>query len=416
MTYHNFQDMPEDLRVRVNAALDVLFANRLPGQTWRPLAEAINSQFPEIDFEAEFVRDVFRRRSKRHKSPDEQIIYDADTPVIRDFESENQLLRVSNQRLFAQLTSAKDRLEDLVRATIDGARDAALSLGPIGPTKLQYTEKRFKDSEAALWHLTDWQGGKQTTSYNSEVMVERVMNFCKKAKLITEIQRADHPVKDCVICFGGDMVEGLFNFPTQPFEIDGTIFRQYVRVSRLIVQVVQYALAMYDHVTVVAEWGNHGRMGSKLAAVPRADNIDRMCYELARQLLENEPRLSWEDCPEDIQRVEVGEYRALLIHCDEVGRNGYASPMTIVNHINRWRSGSYDWDFRDVYGGHYHTHYELALANGSGAFFGTGSTESDNRYARDMMAASARPSQRLHFIDKERGRVSAQYKVYVETE
>jgi hypothetical protein len=44
----------------------------------------------------------------------------------------------------------------------------------------------------------------------------------------------------------------------------------------------------------------------------------------------------------------------------------------------------------------------------------TGSTESDNRYARDNMAATAIPAQRLHFIAKQRGRVSAQYKIYLE--
>ena len=67
-------------------------------------------------------------------------------------------------------------------------------------------------------------------------------------------------------------------------------------------------------------------MGSKRDAIPRSDNIDRMCYELARRLLEKEPRLTWNDSAEDIQRVEIGNYRALLMHGDEVGRGGYAGP------------------------------------------------------------------------------------------
>jgi hypothetical protein len=141
-----------------------------------------------------------------------------------------------------------------------------------------------------------------------------------------------------------------------------------------------------------------------------------MTYELARQILmsSGEKRLIWEDCPEDIQRVEIGNYRALLIHGDEIGRNGYASGNTIVNHVNRWRSGSYNWDFRDVYVGHYHTHYQSSLADGAGAVYGTGSTESDNRYASVGLASSAVPSQRLHFIDPNRGRVTAQYQVWLD--
>jgi hypothetical protein len=214
--------------------------------------------------------------------------------------------------------------------------------------------------------------------------------------------------------FGGDMVEGLFNFPTQAFEIDATLFEQYVTVSRLLVEVVRYALAHYEKVTVVAEWGNHGRIGSKRDNVPRSDNFDRMCYELARQLLAGEKRLTWQECPDDIQRVQIGNYKALLIHGDEVGRNGFASPSAIVQHANRWRSGAYDWDFRDVYIGHYHTHAEWPMANGQGSVYQTGSTESDNRYAGVMLAASATPSQRLHFIDPTKGRVTAAYKVWLD--
>ena len=253
-----------------------------------------------------------------------------------------------------------------------------------------------------------------TTSYNSEVMAERVIRFCHKAESITKIQRADHPVRRCYILFGGDMGEGLFNFPTQAFEIDATIFGQYVSVSKLIVQTVQFALRVYDHVTVVAEWGNHGRIGSKRDAVPRSDNFDRMIYELSRQLLAGESRLTWEDCPEDIQRVEIGAYRALLIHGDEVGRGGFASRNTMIGHGNRWKAGAYPWSFRDIYIGHYHVHAQEPLADGLGSLYWTGSTESDNRYARDMLAASASPSQRLHFIDKERGRVSAIYQIWLE--
>mgnify|MGYP006285656443 CR=1 FL=1 len=327
---------------------------------------------------------------------------------------EVKYLRKANERLQFQLAQAKERTERLIQVTQEAAFDAMLMAGPLKPIPAPEKDKRRARPEVALWHLTDWQGAKLTTSYNSNVMRERVIRFTDKAIKITNIQRADHPVNSCVIAFGGDMVEGLFNFPTQAFEVDATIFEQYVSVSRLLVDVVRIALANFETVDVVAEWGNHGRIGSKRDNVPRSDNFDRMCYELARQLLADEPRLMWRECPDDVQRIEIGNYRALLIHGDEIGRNGFASPNTIVQHMNRWRSGAYDWDFRDVYVGHYHTHAEWPLANGLGSVYQTGSTESDNRYARDNLAASATPSQRLHFIDPSKGRVTATYKVWLD--
>jgi hypothetical protein len=323
-------------------------------------------------------------------------------------------LRQALLRIQKQLKKAKERTEELVETTQQAAFDAMLTYGPIKNVAAPEIDKRKSKTEVALWHMTDWQGAKRTTSYNSEIMRKRVLEFAQKAVRITDIQRADHPVKDCTIMFGGDMVEGLFNFPTQAFEVDATLFEQYVNVSRLCVDVVRFALENYEKVTVVAEWGNHGRIGSKRDNVPRSDNFDRMCYELARQLLQAETRLIWQECPEDIQRVQIGNYKALLIHGDEVGRNGFASPGAIVQHANKWRSGSYPWDFRDVYIGHYHTHAEWAMANGQGSVYQTGSTESDNRYAGVMLAASATPSQRLHFVDPERGRVTAAYKIWLD--
>ena len=287
-------------------------------------------------------------------------------------------LRRALMRVQKQLLQAKQRTDELVEVTHQAAHDATLAMGPITPVKAPELTKHKKKPEVALWHLTDWQGAKKTPSYNSQVMVERVMNFAEKAVKISDIMRADHPVNDCVIMFGGDMVEGLFNFPSQAFEIDATLFEQYVNVSKLLVDVVRYALANYQKVTVVPEWGNHGRIGSKRDNVPRSDNFDRMCYELARQLLKDEKRLTWQECPDDIQRVEIGNYKALLIHGDEVGRNGFASPAAIVQHANRWKSGAYDPGFawRDLYIGHYHTHAEWPMANGLGSVYQTGSTES----------------------------------------
>jgi hypothetical protein len=326
-------------------------------------------------------------------------------------------LRQALMRVQQQLLQAKQRTNELVEVTQQAAHDAVLAMGPIAPVQPKEAVKdKKKKAEVALWHLTDWQGAKKTPSYNSKIMHQRVMSFAEKAVRITDIMRADHPVNDCVIMFGGDMIEGLFNFPGQAFEIDATLFEQYVTVSKLIVDVVRYALTNYNKVTVVSEWGNHGRIGSKRDNVPRSDNFDRMCYELARQLLAQEKRLTWQECPEDIQRVEIGNYRALLIHGDEVGRNGFASPGAIVQHANRWKSGAYDpsFDWRDLYIGHYHTHAEWAMANGLGSVYQTGSTESENRYAGVMLAASATPSQRLHFVDPVKGRVTAAYKVWLD--
>lgn len=323
-------------------------------------------------------------------------------------------LRDANERL----RKAKVTSETVAIAAFEGAKSAVLAQerSAVQPYKSPKSTKSDAKAEVALWHLTDWQGAKKTISYDSEVMIERAHRFVDKALKITDIQRHDHPVKEATILLGGDMIEGLFNFPTQPYEIDATLFDQFVNVADLLDQVMRRASAHYDSVKVVAEWGNHGRLGSKRDAVPRSDNADRMTYQLASVMGRDLKNVEWSIVADDIQRFEIGNYRALLIHGDEIGRSGYASPPTIANHVAKWKSGSYrvdgvPWAFRDCYVGHYHQHQQHPTPDGEGAVFFTGSTESDNRYARDSMAASAVPSQRLHFIDPRKGRVTAQYQV-----
>lgn len=324
-------------------------------------------------------------------------------------------LRAQVDRLQGRVRKYQREHEALVDAVREGMREAFAGFGPLPRVAAPKLGRSKGKAEAALWHLTDWQASKLTSSYNTKVMGERVRRFCDKAERLTAIQRADHSVQTGVVLFGGDAIEGLFNFPSQPFEIDNTLFAQFAAAARLEAEVVRRALGLYKEVIVVQEWGNHGRVGNKRAVVPPSDNVDRMCYELAREILSVDgvlpDRLTWVDSEEDVQRVQVGNYRALLIHGDEVGRNGFASPQTMLRKCSDWKAGAYPWSFKDVYCGHYHNHSEWELPDGTGSLFYTGSPESDNRYARITMASSSQPSQRLHFIDPDKGRVTAQYKV-----
>lgn len=330
-------------------------------------------------------------------------------------------LREALRRANERIKKTKVSSDSVAEAAFQGAYDAVLATErPKVPLYVPRTKGAHKvlKPETALLHLTDWQGAKRTVTYNTEVMRQRVRQVVANAISLVEIQRMDHPVEHIRVLLGGDMIEGLFNFPTQPYEIDATLFEQFVNVATLLDEVARTLAAAFVTVEFIAEWGNHGRIGSKRAAVPKADNADRMTYQLASAMTKDIPNVTWSISDEDIQRVEVGNYRALLIHGDEVGRNGYASPTTLVKHVTAWKAGGYTtslgepWDFRDAYMGHYHTHAQWPLPDGGGNLFQTGSTESDNRYARDNLAVTATPSQRLHFIDPRKGRVTAQYQVW----
>ena len=314
-----------------------------------------------------------------------------------------------------QLAKAKQRNDELAEAVIQAAKDAMIAFGPIQSVKEPIKDIRKTKAEAALIHATDWQLGKRTSDYDSDVARKRVMQFAEKIVRITEIQRADHPVKDCIVMFGGDMLEGVQIFPGQAFQVDSTLFTQWVNVSRLMVDFVRYLLTHFEKVIVHSEHGNHGRIGSKRDGLPQQDNTDLMAYRMSASLLENEKRLTWDIDLEDIKKITYQNYKAILIHGDEIGRNGFASPMSIVRHADRWRSGALEnFDFTTCFVGHYHQNQEWQMANGLGSVIMTGSTESSNRYARDLLASNGTPSQRLMFLDGLKGRVTANYRVWLD--
>lgn len=320
-----------------------------------------------------------------------------------------------------QLADVKKKRDDFTAAVVQAAHDAMLSSGPLPKISKPLLKKSKGKAEVALLHSTDWQLGKQTLSYDTKECERLVKQSIDKTIKLTNIQRADHPVNEIVVMFGGDIVENTTIFPSQVYEVDSDVMAQFVAASRIMIDITRTLLANFEKVTVICEPGNHGRIG-KLGELPKDVNWDKLTYMFAGLALKDEKRLTWQMTKEDIQRVEIGNYKALLIHGDEI-RWGTAS--TIVRFADRWKSGAYKFfdevdkitkgfDFRDLYIGHFHQHQSWNMANGEGSVFMSGAVESGNRYARDLLASNGVPSQRLHYVDPERGRVTSEHRLWLD--
>lgn len=314
----------------------------------------------------------------------------------------------------AQRAAAKRQVERdaLVHAVYTACRDAALAHGPAPKIQAPKRDRRASRAEAALLHLTDWQVGKRTQSYNMDVSRRRVMQAADKAVELAELQRSSHPVPECHVMLGGDMVEGVGIFPGQAFEVEASAFEQLIHTAGTITSVVTYLLEHFQTVHVWEEIGNHGRIGRKGDA-PHGDNIDRMAYTLARSQVASD-RLVWHPYAGDIgTHVHVGNYTAFLFHGDEIKSFGGNTPaFGILRKLNAWATGVVA-PFADAYGGHFHTPMTLTMAN-AGRIFMTGSPESDNGYAKEFVAAVGKPSQRLHFVDPDKGRVTGEFVLWLD--
>ena len=295
---------------------------------------------------------------------------------------------------------AKAKTSDLVDAVYEAARLSLLAtprIKVLPPNK----DPRKGKAEVALVHLTDWQAGKQTVSYNISALSNRVDAMIEKVIYLTEIQRAHHPVKDCVVMLGGDMVEGVSIFPGQAYEVGAHLYEQMFEVVRIIEQSIRTLANAFETIKVVCEFGNHGRLGRK-GDMPAGDNIDRMAYQIVSNNCKDLKHVKWQMSDDWYQIFAIGNYKVLLVHGDEIGSFG-----GILRKVQAWSTGVVE-PFDDCYMGHFHTPTALTLANG-GRVFVTGSPESHNEYARTFIAAVGKPSQRLHFVDPIKGRVTSEY-------
>jgi len=326
---------------------------------------------------------------------------------------ELEQLREALRRSLANEAKLRRRADDFVEAIYRAAKDAALASKKPKPVPKPRKDRRSDYGEIALIHTTDYQAGKKTTTFNLEVLRERIELFGEKVIQLTEIQRAHHPVREAVLMLGGDMVEGLTVFPGQSFEVEAHLFDQLFEVTSIIEFLIRSLADNFEKLSVVCEFGNHGRIGRK-GDLPAADNIDRIAYQIVRENVKD-LKIGWQASDNFYQIVKVGAaYRALLFHGDEVNSYGGAIPAYgIIKKVSAWASGVLGETFTDAYCGHFHSVMTLPLPNG-GRVFVTGSPESDNTYAKAFVAATSRPSQRLHFIDSQKPKVTAEYVVWLD--
>ena len=331
-----------------------------------------------------------------------------------DLAGENVALRAAHLRLQRSNARLKAKDADLVEAVYQAAKDAAVTVGKASVVPRPGRDRR-RSPEVAVVHATDWQLGKRTPSYDTSICKARVRTIIEKVIKLAEIQRADHPVRECVLMLGGDIVEGVSVFPGQAYEVDSTSFSQVFEAAALVEESILSLLAAFESVTVYEVSGNHGRLGKNKGDYPREDNLDSIVYRIVNERLK-ESRLNWTLGEGFYRIVEIGAYRAMLVHGDQVKSFGGNVPAHgVLRKGNSWSAGGIPEKFSDLWLGHMHQPMTLQMAGG-GIIRMTPSTESGSAYAREFMAAHGRPGQRLAFVDPRKGRVTADYLLWLDEE
>lgn len=334
--------------------------------------------------------------------------------ITDDAEGYGDLDRVKAElnRVQRQLHDVKHRRADYLQTVADAVRETILgqSIAPV-PHLLGW-DPAVDGTHYTVALLSDTQTGKITPDYNSEVAAQRVRAYARK--VITIGQREG--TTRCAVPMLGDMVEGVDIFPGQQWLIDSTLYRQVFDTTPvMIVEFVRELLTWFDTVEVFAVQGNHGRIGRKGTFGPE-DNADRMVYRIAKLMLRDEPRCTFNMADPEGERawymvMELGAYRAMLIHGDQI-RGSMGFPWYgLGKKVHSWASGGLPGGdtFGDLMMGHYHQMAAVPLNHRT--VWANGSTESNNTFAAETLAAQSTPGQWVLTVDPEAGAVVSAHPV-----
>jgi hypothetical protein len=325
-------------------------------------------------------------------------------------------LRNENKRLARLADKHKNVKSEAVASVYEAAYEA---FSNFEMPKINYAKPAKKGKgtpETAVAVFGDWQLGKVTASYNSEVLAQRIELYTEKMLEIVNIQREHHDVKDLHVWLLGDIVEGEEIFPGQSHLLDAGLYRQVgIYGPEILAKFLATALENFEHVHVTGVIGNHGAVGGKARRQHDPEtNMDRLLYKIVSLMFRNEPRISFNIPDGRGERSfyaidSIGDYSTLLIHGDQM-----PSPTAFHGYYKKvmgWKDGAIPEHFEDVFMGHYHQQVKVTI--GSGLLRISGSPESHNTYAQEYFSSMSRPCQHLMFVHPQNG-VTSEYSIWLD--
>lgn len=329
---------------------------------------------------------------------------------VENLASENSILRSQLQTALRQRDVAKDKTNDYVAALkaaiLELWGDVHLNL----PRPRKITPAATATPETAILVTSDWQLGKVTPTYDSDVCEQRVQTMAEKTIELGKMHSRIKPVNEIKVYLLGDLVEGENIFPHQSYQLDSSLYRQVgVDGPRILSNLIAELLNFYQKVHVVGVIGNHGALKMKGGVNPET-NMDRLLYTIVAGLFKHDDRVTFNIPDGHGERnwyaVDyVDQWGFLLAHGDQIRGWGGIPFYGALKKALGWADAiEQPWDYLMI--GHHHTPTMLTYNKRQVRFNGT--TESTNTFAQEVLAAVGHPTQWMGFVSPNQG-ITSEY-------
>ncbi|MHB8482795.1 MAG: metallophosphoesterase [Nitrospiria bacterium] len=246
------------------------------------------------------------------------------------------------------------RLQEQARFSIvlDTLRKAVTPL-VFNPPTVILPPSRQGDEETAVLVLSDVHFGKKTARYNLAEAKNRFEATIDAALTVITLHRHAYPIKELIILWGGDIVDGTGIYPQQAHHSDANVVKQIFSTAPFVVEQLARLSAAFEKVRCYAVLGNHGRVSKFAHDFDNFDLIYVKTLELASQNLRNiswwTPLNAWH------QVVNVRGTKILLFHGHQVKMHLNLPWYGITTRISRWAASNAVKSFDVSVCGHFHT-------------------------------------------------------------
>ncbi len=249
---------------------------------------------------------------------------------------------------------AKDMKE---RVMFEMLRDAVVTstagIDLSGYTKPAPYSSGPRNPETQVALLSDVHLGRVTTDFDRRVCESRFRYYMRKIVRIADLHRTAYPIDDLYLFILGDIIDNEVLFPTQPHEIEMSVFQQIREMTQIATEEIVGLAEHYRKVNIVAVPGNHGRVGRYHDPVTNWDNL---FYLMLEATLRSHPRISTRipARKEDWWMIqEVRGHPFLLHHGDSIRMWQNIPLYGIIQRGMRWQgSMPDDWEYMAM--GHFH--------------------------------------------------------------
>jgi hypothetical protein len=330
-------------------------------------------------------------------------------------EEQDKLKREYDQqtlRLFRRERASTDRI-------IDAIIDASPRIPPVtvpllpdpgGPHHEQTATLLFSDLHVGANTDIEETGG--LGEYNYPIFRERLASLRDGVRSITAHHRMSHPVKNLVVQSLGDNIENVTIFPAQRDAADD-LTEQVLRAQNDIAEFYLGLLDTFEHISVIAVSGNHGRIGRK-GEFKHHVNWDFIINKsLAARLEDATDRITFQIPKAPFAAVDIEGWVFLLRHGDGIKSWNSIPYYGVARSTGRWIAIQESLGNRFDYMSMGHFHQMATLPYTGGEVLMNGSFVGSSQFSVEVMETLSRPVQLFGMVHPTHG-LAARYPIHLD--